>query len=451
MHDWVMQTRRDNRQGRLILLPPLEEFVPSDHRLRRLNKVLDLGFVHEAVRDKYSQDNGRPSVDPEVVIRLFLLQAIEGIGQVRELLRQVQVNLAYRWFIGYELDEEIPDHSTLSKVLDRFGDAVFDELFARSIAQCQASGLIEGKVLHVDATVIRADIDKRNVNGEGSSDPDARFGHFPGGEVQPGYKQQTAVDDRARVIVGVEVISADRQEGHSAASVVDRATTHLGCVPEAVCADAAYGSGENRAEFEGRGIRLISPPKEVMPVAGGRYFRVSDFQYDESRDVFMCPSGALLRNVGGVLGRPKLQRYAACRSSCRGCGLKERCTKGPRRQLKVSSYYGALDRLRADSRTDSFRDLYRRRAPVVEGIFAEAKQWHGLRRAWRRGLTNVRVQCLLIAAVLNFKRLATAFIRFFGYLPAARPTQTLIRAVLMRFREIVIETHSQIRYAPCQT
>ena len=112
-----MQTKREKSQQSLTLLPPLESFVPQDHYLRKLDKVLDLGFVHESVRDRYCQDNGRPSVDPEVIIRLFLIQALEGIRHVRELLRQVQVNLAYRWFIGYELDEPLPDHSTLSRAL----------------------------------------------------------------------------------------------------------------------------------------------------------------------------------------------------------------------------------------------------------------------------------------------------------------------------------------------
>jgi transposase len=429
-----MQTKREHKQGRLVLLPPVEQFVPSDHRLRRLHRVLDLGFVHEVVRDKYCQDNGRPSIDPEVVVRLFLLQAIEGIGQVRELLRQVQVNLAYRWFIGYELDEAIPDHSTLSKAMDRFGDAIFNDLFVRSITQCQQSGLIEGKVLHVDATTIRADIDKHRVNEATSSDPDARFGHFPGGHIQPGYKQQTAVDDASRVIVGVAVVSADRQEGHSLASVVDAATEHVGRAPEVVCADAGYGSGENRWELEHRDIRLVSPPKEVQPCGGGQYFTVADFRYDEVQDIFVCPAQAVLRPMGGVLGRPKQQRYAALRSVCGRCALKARCTKSSRRQLKVSLYYGALDRLRADSCTQSFQSLYRRRAPVIEGIFAEAKQWHGLRRAWRRGLCKMRIQCLLIAAVLNFKRLIASGSPHYGYLlivklifVALRRTVSLIR------------------------
>ena len=129
------------------MLPPLEHFVPDDHQLKRMNRVLDLSFVHETVRDRYCQTNGRASIDPEVILRIFLLQAITGLTKVRQLLREIHVNLAYRWFLGYRLDEALPDHSTLSKALDRFGDGLFDELFARSIAACRKSGLIEGKLL----------------------------------------------------------------------------------------------------------------------------------------------------------------------------------------------------------------------------------------------------------------------------------------------------------------
>jgi transposase len=184
----IMQTKREQIQTRMMLLPPLEQFIPEDHPIRRLNRVLDLSFVHEAVREHYCQDNGRPSVDPEVIIRLFLIQAIEGITHVRDLMRQVQVNLAYRWFIGYDLDEKLPDHSTLSRALDRFGVEVFDALFEQSIAQCKAKGLIEGKVLHVDATTIRADLDKNRTGKDDSPDPDAQFGRFPDGHIRPGYK-----------------------------------------------------------------------------------------------------------------------------------------------------------------------------------------------------------------------------------------------------------------------
>lgn len=395
----------------MTLLPPLEEFIPEDHPIRRLNLVLDLGFIHEAAQGHYCQDNGRPSVDPEVIIRLFLLQAIEGIPHVRDLMRQAHVNLAYRWFIGYDLDEQLPDHSTLSRALDRFGDAVFDGLFKRSIAQCQASGLIEGRVLHLDATAIRADIDKNKVDKEGSSDPDARFGHFPGGQVLPGYKQQTIVDEKSRVIVGLEVAPADRHESQDAIGVIDQAAGHLGSSPEAVCADRAYASGANKAALEERGVRLVSPPPKPGRPGGDSYFTIEDFRYAEEPDIFICPAGEILRNIGPAKARPKQYRYRCLASICGQCQLKAKCTIARVRQLQVSGHHAALIRLRADSQTESFHRLYRARASVVEGIFAESKCWHALGRAWRRGLAKMRIQSLLIAAVINLKRLAGLLIR----------------------------------------
>ena len=346
-----MQTKKDQTQTRMMLVPSLESFIPDDHSLRRLNRVLDLSFVHEAVRGHYCQDNGRPSVDPEVVIRLFLIQAIDDIVHVRELMRQVQVNLAYRWFIGYGLDEKLPDHSTLSKALDRFGDEVFDRLFKRSVSQCKASGLIDGRVLHVDATTIRADIDITRTGKADSSDKDARFGRFPNGRKLPGYKQQTVVDGRKRVITGLSVSAANLSEGNSAVDTVDQAVKQTGISPEVVCADAAYGSGHNRAAFEERGVRLVSPPRKPITYTGKEYFTTEDFEYDESEDEFICPAGHRLSFIGIDTERPDRRRYRAWRSQCKECVLKDRCTRSPRRQLKVSAHHAAMVRLRADSKT----------------------------------------------------------------------------------------------------
>ena len=179
--------------------------------------------------------------------------------------------------------------------------------------------------------------------------------------------------------------------------------------PEAVCADAAYGSGSNSAAMEQRGIRFVSPPPKAKNQFGDSCFTVEDFKYDEKKDIFVCPAGKTLKYLHRVKARPNQCCYGASKSECRKCELKNNCTRSPRRTLKVSIYHEALKRLRADSKTESFKKLYKTRAPGVEGIFAEAKQWHGLRRAWRRGLSKMLVQSLLIAAVLNFKRLATVF------------------------------------------
>lgn len=418
----------------MMILPSLEDFVPVDHYLRRLNRVLDLSFVHERVRDCYCQDNGRGSIDPEVIIRLFLLQAIAGIGQVRRLMNEVHVNLAYRWFIGYRVDEPLPDHSTLSKALDRFGDAVFDELFSRSIAQCRKSGLIEGKVLHVDATTIRADIDKNKVKQEKSSDRDARFGRFPDGTVQPGYKQQTVVDDAHRVVLEVAVSPANASEHDGAVAAIDAAVSRLEQPPEVVCGDGAYGSGGNAAACEERGIRLVSPPQPVPENQGG-HFTIDQFSYDEKSDEFICPAWERLPNAGRVKKRPRQFRYRVSKGACGRCALRDRCTTGSYRQLQVSEHHAALMRLRADSKTEDFQQLYRSRAPGIEGVFAEAKQRHGLRRAWRRGLAKMRIQCLLVAAVINFKRLIALFSPF---QPLPEALQAVVRTLWRHLIAIII-------------
>ena len=408
-----MQSKRDQTVYEMTLLPPLEALVPADHRLRKLDRVLDLSFVHEVVRELYCQDNGRPSIDPEVVLRLFILQAIEGIRSVRELMNEVQVNLAYRWFIRYRVDEPLPDHSTLSRALDRFGDAVFNELFGRSIAQCRRAGLIDGRVLHLDATTIRADLDRGRVGTPDSPDPEARYGRIPGGGKVPGYKQQTVADGKARVVVAVDVLPGNAHDQQGAVDTVDQAIAHTGQCPEAVCADAAYANGSNAAAMEARSVRLVSPPQRIdRSDLGSDHFSTDDFTYDKRRDVYVCPAGQMLTYIGTESTKRRRRRYRAPQSVCMACPFRSRCTTSDRKVLQISPHQDSLKRLRADAQTESFRRLYRTRAPVIEGVFAEAKQWHGLRRAWRRGLSNMLIQSLLVAAVLNFKRLMAASASF---------------------------------------
>ena len=399
-----MQTRRAKLGYEMMLLPPLESFIRPDHPLRRLDAVLDLSFIHEAVRDLYCPDNGRPSIDPEVVMRLFILQAIKGIRSVRELMNTVEENLAYRWFIGYDLQEKLPDHSTLSRALDRFGIAVFDTLFQRSIAQCQASGLLEGRVMHLDATLIRADLDKDKAEQPGCADPDARFGRQKGA---PGYKQQTVADGKARVVVAVDVMPANEHDTERAVAMVDQAIRRTGQRPQVVCADSAYANGANATAMEARDVRLVSPPQRVRSKDDDR-LTPDDFVYDTARDVYICPVQQELIYIGTETRKTRRRRYRAPTGVCATCPLRSRCTKSKRRVLHVSPHHDALARLRADAKTGGFRALYRMRCAVIEGVFGEAKQWHGLRRAARRGLANMLMQSLLVAAVLNLKRLMAA-------------------------------------------
>jgi hypothetical protein len=261
--------------------------------------------------------------------------------------------------------------------------------------------------LHIDATTIRADLDSDRARKPDSPDPDANFGRFPNGTKQPGYKQQTVVDDQSRVILAIDVLSANAPEGANLTNALDEATERLDKNPKAVCADSAYASGENRANCEARGMRLVSPPTKARNDHSDNYYTIERFTFDELRDMFTCPAGKTLKKAGRG-SKPNRWKYRASARDCGACPLRSKCTKSTQRCLNVSGNHAALVRLREDSQSPGFQEIYRRRAPVIEGVFAEAKQWHGLSRAIWRGLSKVRVQCLLVASILNLKRLVTA-------------------------------------------
>jgi transposase len=156
--------RKDRSPSLFSIVPgDLIDFIPKDYILRRLDHVLDLSWVTDEVRDSYCPDNGAPSIDPEVVLRLLIVGYLVNIPHIRELLREVQVNLAMRWFIRYGLDERLPDHTSLSKITDRWGEEHFKRIYERVVQLCVTSGLVDGKKVHIDATLIRADVSWRSL------------------------------------------------------------------------------------------------------------------------------------------------------------------------------------------------------------------------------------------------------------------------------------------------
>jgi transposase len=151
-------SRRDRLQDDLFVAGSLRDLIPGDHALVRLDKVLDLSWLYDAVKEFYDLEKGRPGIDAEVALRLMLSGLVLGIVHDRALLRQAQVDLSVRWFIGYRLDEKLPDHSSLSVIRKRWGPALFAQLFARTVGACVEAGLVQGRDVHVDATLIRADV-----------------------------------------------------------------------------------------------------------------------------------------------------------------------------------------------------------------------------------------------------------------------------------------------------
>jgi len=444
-----MQTRKTRWQEDLFIASPLGALVPDDHILKRVDKVLDLSWLHDAVRGCYCQENGRPSIDPESALRLMLAGFFYRIVGDRELMREAQVNIAIRWFIGYRLDEALPDRSSLTRIRQRWGDALYREVFERTVKQCMLAGLVNAQTVHVDATLIRADVSwdslvtrhadeviAENRNDEDApptlptgagrprtsepkkkkhspTDPDASMATSSHRyHLEPSYKQHTTVEDSNGVIVDVAVTTGEASEGQQLLAQIERVQTLTGAPVHIVTADCGYAHPTNYERLEAKDIDAIIPPQSAAVRKNTvQRLPLRRFKYDERNDRVTCPAGKRLHRIGRST-KDNGYWYRAQSNDCRACPLRERCisSRAYARTVLIVDGYAAL--LRARRRKEkgwdgATRELYTRHRWRVEGVHGRAKTQHGLRRAARRGLVEVRIQSYLTAAVMNLKRLAT--------------------------------------------
>lgn len=447
-----MQGRKDI-EPRLFYQVSLEQLVPKDHLLRRLATVLDLGWVRSATARYYSH-TGRPSLDPVVIAKLLVLGCFYDIRSERQLMREVQVNLAYRWYLGYDLDEAIPDHSDLSKARRRFGEAFFEQLFGYILACCQEAGLVGGQTVFMDSTIVAAHASMDSVTTlrcrpaeywqqleqsaeptptvseappkpmghqrprpqrtcdrkYSRTDPEASVHHRRGGETKMAYKAHVMADAHQGVITAVSATAASEDDTAVVPELLETHEQHCGR-PEQAVADRLYGSQACLGYLQGQGIETVIRPRQGGNKHGGLSKR--DFTYDPRHDVYHCPAGQ-------VLYRRRRQRkdgkafYSASPEVCGACALRSQCvrSKSPQAVRQVTRFdNGYVERAVAACRHPRGRRLLQRRQTCIEGLFGQAKNWHGLRRARWRGLVKMRMQILLTAAVLNVKKLLQTVFR----------------------------------------
>jgi transposase len=433
-------------QEELFVAGPLSSLIPEDHILKQVDKVLDLSWLRDEVKDLYCCDNGRPGIDPEAAVRLMLAGFFQGIVHDRKLMREAQVNLAIRWFAGYRLDEKLPDHSSLTKIRQRWGDERFKKIFQKTVQGCIDAGLVNGETVHIDATLIRADVSWESLTTEhaetvieqndhdgdepkgpsrprkkppkpkkrSKTDPDATLttsSHTF--RMEPCYKQHAAVDDSCGVIVDVDVTTGEQSEGSQLGEQVERIESNTGKKIKTLTADSGYAYGKNYELLEDKDIDAIIPPQRQN--SKPRHIPLRRFKYDAKNKIVKCPRGKVLtrrtENEKGWVyrSRPK---------DCRNCQLRRRCISetAAARTVLISNGYQAHLRARRRHRQpdDKFVETYRRHQWRVEGMHGEAKTQHGLRRAVRRGLSNVAIQAYLTAAVINLKRLVAFLGLFFA-------------------------------------
>ena len=380
-----------------------------------------------------------------------------GIVHDRRLMREAQADLAIRWFIGCGLHERLPDHSSLTRIRQRRGDARFRRIFERTVSACVEAGIAKGEVEHVDATLIRADADWESLadrhagavaaeNGDaeeetdppggkrkkaGAADPDASMAASSRGRrLEPSCKQHTAVDDGSGVVPDVAAATGEVNEGDVIEAQVDEVGRISGKKIETAAADAGYACGKACGGLERRGIDPAVPAKRAPARSRVPTHR---FRYDAKHDIPECPCGKVLRPG-------QARKYGRCFVSrakdCRRCPLRGDCLSKGRwnRMMAVGDDYPALLRARRRRLRWSEEDLRpcKRHRWRSEGFHGEAKTWHGLGRAVRRGLGNMRVQSYLTAAAISLKRLAAAFCARFPAVGTIRMRGTPLSALLAR-------------------
>lgn len=425
-----MLGRRSRGQHELLFVGSLRDLIPDDHVLVRVDRVLDLGWLRAEVADCYAAGSGRPGIDPEAAVRLMLAGLLLGIVHDRRLMREAVVNIAIRWFAGYGLAEALPDHSSLTRIRQRWGADRFRRIFARTVRACVAAGIAKGEVVHIDSTLVRADVsweaiarkhadavEAANAPSEPQpgpvcrTDPDASLAiNNRARRVEPAYKQHTAVDAEAGVVLDVAVTTGAQHDTRAVEAQLDAIQATTGAPIGIATMDAGYAITRVFAALEERGIEAIVPTKAEQPPRKG-VIPVRRFKLDAKHRFVRCLTGKILRPHGKP-GSEGFQAYRARITDCEPCRLRAICF-GPtmrRRAILLHKDHPALLRARRKHARWGPREraLYHRHRGLVEGVHGEAKTWHGLARAIRRGLANVQIQAFLAAAVINLKRLAFA-------------------------------------------
>jgi len=446
-----MMGERRVQQEALFYEFSLERHVPETHLLRHIDRFVELDGLRRELVPFYSE-MGRPSIDPELLIRMLIVGYCFGIRSERRLCAEVHLNLAYRWFCRLGLDGEVPDHSTFSKNRHgRFRDSdLLRRLFETVLQRCIAEGLVGGEGFAIDASLIQADAsDRTRVEGAAGLPPntagraveeylavldDAAFGAAT--EVTPkfvapadpatrwtaahrgpaffAYSANYLIDTDNAIIVDVEATTAIRQAEMTAAKrMVERSITHFDLYPERLIGDSAYGSAEMlKWLVHEHGIEPHIPVFDKSQRTDGTFSRDA-FTYDHTRDCYICPAGKELRKrqkiyrvLRPLVDQDGMMRYRASKLDCQGCSLKPQCCpNAPARKIPRSIHEGARDMARDIAKTEVYRTS-RCQRKKVEMLFAHLKRILKLDRLRLRGPNGARDEFHLAAIAQNLRKLA---------------------------------------------
>ena len=427
----------------------IDELVPSDHLLRKVDKHIDFSFIHDLVKDLYCADNGRPALDPTLLFKMLLVGYLFGVRSERQLVREVQVNVAYRWFLGLNLTDKIPDASTFSQNRRRrFNESgVYQQIFDEIVLQAISKRLVSGKHLFTDSTHLKANANKhkktkvqiaasrqdymdaldsaveedrlrhgkkplapttkapvtREIN-KSTTDPDS--GYMVRDEKPKGffYLDHRTVDGKCNIVTDVHVTPGNIHDSVPYLKRLDRQIKRFDLPVEAVGLDAGYFTSAVCKGIEDRGLYGVMGYRRPTHKKG--YFYKREYQYDADSDTYKCPAGQQL--IYKTTNREGYRHYQSDPRICQHCEHLSRCTRNAKQVKTVTRHVweASKERINQHRLTSEGKVIYKRRKETVERSFADAKQLHGYRYARYKGLNRVQGQCLLVAAAQNIKKIA---------------------------------------------
>jgi transposase len=430
----------------------LDSLVPADHLLRKIEASVDFSFIHPLVAPLYCADNGRPALDPTVLFKALFIGYLFGVRSERQLVREIEVNVAYRWFLRLKLTQKVFDASTLSQNRRRRfnGTDVAQSIFDQIVEQAIKAGLVDGTVLYTDSTHLKADANKgkftleaiaksradywdaldaainedREDHGKApmkgkprepvvketkvsTTDPDAGYMVREGKPKGFFYLDHRTVDGKLGIITDTFATPANVHDSIVYLSRLDRQKRRFELDVGAVGLDAGYATAGIAKGLEERGILGVTGYRRPTPPKDGMIAKKA-FTYEAAEDGYRCPQGQLLRYA--TTDRTGYRHYKSDPAICRTCPLLASCTSNAKAERTITRHVWQDARERADSyrRMPWGKRIYKRRKETVERSFADAKQLHGHRYARFRGIARVAVQCLLAAAAQNIKKIALA-------------------------------------------
>jgi len=434
----MMGKQSNNQQKLFHYNVSLEQRIPQKHQLRKIRELIDFDFVYHEVKDCYG-DNGNVSVPPPVILKMMLLLVLYNVRSERELMDTIPFRLDWLWFLGYDLDDEIPNHSVLSKAKTRWGVHTFKSFFERGVWQCVEAGLVEGSKLFMDSSLIDANasnnsvVDKQQVKRHlnesyqifeerldevadekttpansryvSSTDPDASVTRQGSGRSKLRYKTHRGVDAQCEVITTTSVTPGSRDDGTLFEEMIESHEHNTHKSVTTAVADSKYGTIENFLTSYDRGIKAHIPSIEETQRGSGRrkdIFPKEDFAYNPDDDTFICPAGNILKRRNYSKERQHYE-YKASSKVCASCELRADCTRAKNgRTLKRHIRQHELDSMRTIAHgQDAKRDL-KTRMHLSERSFAHASRYGYKRARWRR-LWRMEIQDFLIATIQNIQ------------------------------------------------